>query len=159
MDDDKNKAAPCKLYDFKKGGTNIVDQRMGFYMVFSYIVDLARVNSSTLFALSGNKDPLKQSSFEFGMDIVCSLVGLFIQQRNQSHLAPSIKRKIAVVLDMMQLPNPTTAPPNRVDVGNFPSKSEKRSRCYMCIEKLPANRNQKCISGIKLLWQACRKHT
>ena len=91
MDDDKNTAALYKLYDFTKGGTDIVDQRMGFYtckfksskwslVAFSYVVDMARVNSSTLFALNGNKDPLKQSSFEFGMDIVCSLVGPFIQQ-------------------------------------------------------------------------------
>ena len=115
---------------------HIVDQRMVFYtcmfksgkwsmITFSYIVDMARVNSSTLFALNGNKDLLKQSSFEFGMDIACSLVGPFIQERNQSHLAPSIKWKIAVVLDMMQLPNPAAAPPNRADVGNFPLKSEK----------------------------------
>ena len=91
------------------------------------------------------------------MDVVCSL-GSFIQQRNQSHLAPSIKRKIAVALDMMQLPNPTAAMPNRVDVRNFLSKSEKRSRCYMCNERLPANRNQKFMPGIKLLCQACGKH-
>ena len=91
MDDDKNKAALYKLYDFTKGGTDIVDKWMDFYtcksksrkwsmVAFSYIVDMARVNSSTLFALNGNKDSLKQSSFEFGMDILCSLVGTFIQQ-------------------------------------------------------------------------------
>ena len=60
---------------------------------------------------------------------------------------------------MMQLPNPTAALPNRSDVGNFPSKSEKRPRCYMCIEQLPANRDQKSMSGIKLIYQACGKHT
>ena len=58
------------------------------------------------------------------MDIVCSLVDPFNQQRNQSHLAPSIKRKIDVVLDMMQLPNPAAAPPNRADVGNFQSNQQ-----------------------------------
>ena len=31
MNDDKNKAAVFKLCDFKKGGTEIVDQRMSFY--------------------------------------------------------------------------------------------------------------------------------
>ena len=169
MDDDKNKAGLYKLYDFTKGGTNIVDQRMGFYIckfrsrkwsmvAFSYIVNKACMNSSTLFALNGIKDPLKQSSFEFAMGIVCRLVGSFIQQRNQSHLAPSIKRKIALVLDMMQLPNPAAALPNRA-VGNFPPKSENKSRCYMCIEQLPLNRNQKSIFTIKLFCQACGKHT
>ena len=84
MDDDENKAAFDKFYDFTKGGTDIVDQRMGFYtwkfksqkwsmVAFSYIVGMARVNSTTLFSLKRNKDPLKQNSFEFGVDIVCSL--------------------------------------------------------------------------------------
>ena len=143
----KTKKPFTRSYDFTKGGTDIVDQRMGFYtckfksrkwpmVAFSYTVDIARVNSSTLFCLNGNKDSLKQSSFEFGMDIVCSLVGPFIQQRNQSHLGPSIKRKIAVVLDMMQLLNQAAAPQNRADAGIFPSKSEKRLRYYMCIEQL-----------------------
>ena len=93
MDDNKNKAALYKLYDFTKRGIDIVDQRMGFYtckfklrkwsmVAFSCIIDMACVNSSTLFALNVNNNPLKQSSFEFGMDIVCSLVGPFTQQRN-----------------------------------------------------------------------------
>ena len=64
-----------------------------------------------------------------------------------------------MVLDMMHLPNPIVALPSRADVGNFPSKSEKRSRCYMYIEQLPANCNQKSISGIKLFCQAYGKHT
>ena len=141
---DKNKAALYKLYDFTKGDTDIeggIDQTMGFdtckfksckwsMVAFSYIVDMTCVNSPTLFALNGSKNHLQQSSLEFGTDLVCSLAGPFIQQRNQSHLAPSIKRKIAMILDIMQLPNPAAAPPNRADVGDFPSKSEKRSTCY-----------------------------
>ena len=31
MDDDKKKSAIYKLYNLKKGGTDIVYQRMGFY--------------------------------------------------------------------------------------------------------------------------------
>ena len=53
-----------------------------------------------------------------------------------------MKQKIAVLFDILQLPNPAAAFPNRADVGNFPSKSKKRLRCYMYIEQLPANRNQ-----------------
>ena len=33
----------------------------------------------------------------------------------------------------------------------LPSKGEKSSRCYICIEQLQANLNQKSIFGIKLL--------
>ena len=56
IDDNKKKAALYKLYDFTKGGTDIVDQRMGFntckvkshkwsMVAFAYILDTARVNS------------------------------------------------------------------------------------------------------------------
>ena len=125
---------------------------------FLLIVDTVRINSPILFALNGKKVLLKQNSYEFSRNLVCSRFGPFIQQRNQSHLAPFIKRKIAVLLDMIQLPNPAAAPPNKADVEHFPSKSEKRSRCYVHIEQLPAIRDQKSISGIKLLCQACSKH-
>lgn len=65
---------PFTSYNFTKSGTDIVDQKMGFYtckvwsrkwsmVTFSYMVDMARVNSSTLFALNLNKDPLKPSAF------------------------------------------------------------------------------------------------
>ena len=59
---------------------------------------MTRVNSSTPFALNEKRNLLKQNTFEFGTDVICCLVDPFIQQRNQSHLAPSIKQKIAVVL-------------------------------------------------------------
>ena len=59
-DDNKSKPAIYKLYDFSKGGTDIlIDQRMGFYSckskskrwtmnAFSYVVDTCRVNASTI---------------------------------------------------------------------------------------------------------------
>ena len=57
--DGKSKPAIIKFYDFTKGGTDIVDQIMGKHTVkpksskwmiaaFSYILDIARVNASTL---------------------------------------------------------------------------------------------------------------
>ena len=56
MDDDKHKAVLYLLFDFAKGGTDIVDQKMGFYnykfksrkwlmVAFSYMVHMVRVNS------------------------------------------------------------------------------------------------------------------
>ena len=75
-DDGKSKLGIYKVYDFTKGGTDIIDQRMGFYTckpksrkwtitVFSYVIDMARVNSSTTFALQKKYDPCKQDSFEY----------------------------------------------------------------------------------------------
>ena len=61
-DDGKSKLGIYKVYDFTKGGTYIIDQRMGFHTckpksrkwtitVFSYVIDMARVNSPTAFTL------------------------------------------------------------------------------------------------------------
>ena len=107
IDDGKNKPALYKLYDFTKGGTDIVDQRFGFYTckfksrrwsmtAFAYIIDTARVNASTLYAMNLGKDPLKLNAFEFGMDVVFGLITPFLKERNESRLSRVTKRKIAL---------------------------------------------------------------
>ena len=75
-DDGKRKLGIYKVYDFTKGGTDIRNQRMGFYTckrkfrkwtitVFSYVIDMTRINSSTTFALQKKYDPCQQDSFEY----------------------------------------------------------------------------------------------
>ena len=92
-DDGKHKLGLYKVYDFTKGGTDIIDQRMGFYTCkpksrrwtitsFSYVLDMARVNSSTTFALKHVKDPCKQNSFEYGYELLMKLVVPQIESRN-----------------------------------------------------------------------------
>ena len=60
-DDGKSKLGIYKVYDFTKGRIDIIDKRTGFYTckpksrtwiktVFSYVIEMARVNSSTTFA-------------------------------------------------------------------------------------------------------------
>ena len=60
-DDGKSKLGIYKVYDFTKGRIDIIDQRTGFYTskpksrkwiktVFSYVIEVSRVNSSTTFA-------------------------------------------------------------------------------------------------------------
>ena len=74
-DDNCHKLGLYEPYDFTKGGTDIVDQRMGFHttktksrkwtlVMFAYMLDTARVNSSTIFALNQGKDLIKGKSFE-----------------------------------------------------------------------------------------------
>ena len=71
-DDGKSKLRIYKVHYFTKGGTSIIEQRMGFYTckpksrkwtitVFSYVIDMARVNSSTTFAFQKKYDPCKYS--------------------------------------------------------------------------------------------------
>ena len=75
-DDEKSKLGIYKVYDFTNGGIGIIDQRMGFYtckpksrkltiIVFSYVIDMARVYSSTTFPVQKKYDPCKQDSFEY----------------------------------------------------------------------------------------------
>ena len=74
-DDNCHKLGLYEPYDFTKGGTDIVDQRMGFHttktksrkwtlVMFAYMLDTARVNSSTIFALNQGKDLINGKSFE-----------------------------------------------------------------------------------------------
>ena len=60
-DDGKKKPAIYKLYDFTKGGTDVMDHRIGTYTykaksnrwtltAFSYILDVCRINASTVLA-------------------------------------------------------------------------------------------------------------
>ena len=76
----KKKPAIYKLYYYTKGGTDIIDQRMGTYSchtksrrwtmaAFSYVLDTCRVNASTVFALNKGQDPRKQKSFNFVLDL------------------------------------------------------------------------------------------
>ena len=75
-DDDKHKPEPYKLYDFTKGGTNIVDQKIGSYAVkaksrkwtmvaFLYLLENIRVNACALLTLNKGLDPKKVNSFNF----------------------------------------------------------------------------------------------
>ena len=73
-DDQKKKPALYKFYDFTKGGTDIVDQKMGSYTVkpkwrrwvmvaFSYLLDTIRVNRNGL-----NVSVLKKIELVIGVE-------------------------------------------------------------------------------------------
>ena len=89
-DDNCHKLGLYRLYDFANGGTDIVDQRMGFHttktksrkwtlVMFAYMLDTARVNSWTIFALNQGKDLIMEKSFEYTYQFVMELVKLTIK--------------------------------------------------------------------------------
>ena len=86
-----------------------MDQRLGSYTcktkskrwtmtVFSYILDVSRVNASTLLALDKRIDPRKQDSYDFGMDLAFMLIRPHIQRRPLAGLQENIKAKISLLL-------------------------------------------------------------
>ena len=74
--DNCQKLGLYKLNDFTKSGTDIVDQCMGFHttktksrkwtlVIFAYMLDTARANSLTIYALNQGKDPINEKSCKY----------------------------------------------------------------------------------------------
>ena len=69
-DDGKKKPAIYRLYDFTKGGTDVMDHKIGactckaksnrrILTAFSYILDVCRINTSTILAFNEKMDLCK----------------------------------------------------------------------------------------------------
>ena len=100
--DDKRKPGLYKVYDFTKGGTDIIDQKMGSYttksktrkwpkVAFAYLVDTIRVNASTVYALANKMDPKKVASFDFGVKLAEALIKPYVSIRSTSGLSKSVQ--------------------------------------------------------------------
>ena len=108
-DDGKNKPAHYKLYDYTKGGVDIVDQRMGSYTtktksrkwttnVFNMILDQSRVNAQTIWSLNKDVDPRTSNSLDFGLELAKTLVVPHIARRNKNGIQKPIVQKIIMFL-------------------------------------------------------------
>lgn len=165
-DDKKEKAGLYKLYDFTKGGTDIIDQRMGFFTTrtksrrwtmtsFSYVLDMARVNSSTILALNQNTDPCKTDSFQHCYELSQQLIKPYLEQRSLNGLGWITKQKISLCLG-----RPLDVPEQRNDKG--PHTAPNRERCHICINQNQGSGHKKTkdkMGKIQSLCQSCEKHT
>ena len=157
-DDDKKKPALFKLYDFTKGGTDIIDQKMGSYTVksksrrwpvvaFSYLFDTARVNANTIH----NVNTTPTTAWKFGIELARQLVMPHVRRRSTVGLTQPVLQKIRLFTGE-----------NNVSAQVFDNQGEIRKRCRRCLaeisgkdqkvkkDKLPKNRNrcQKCKEPI-----------
>ena len=103
------KPAIYKLYDYTRGGTDIIDQRMNFYSskgkshrwtitAFAYVLDTFRVNASTVIALNQSIEPRNTNLFDFGITLVLQLVHPFVALRSKWGLSKGIQDKILITL-------------------------------------------------------------
>ena len=106
--DDKSKPAIYKLYDFSKGETDIIDQKMGSYSckskskrwamnVFSYVLDTRRVNASTIYAINNDLQPRNIKSVDFEFELAMSLIRPHIEQRSLIGINSSVVCKTEIV--------------------------------------------------------------
>ena len=166
-DDGKEKPAIYKFYDFSKGGTDVVDQRIGFYSckaksrfwtmsALAYVLDTCRVNASTLYSMNQGTDPRKQDSFEFGMKLVMSLVRPYIEMSSRYGLSTEIQAKIKFVLgEPASLLHADSS-----DVSCFTLLSEARRRCEECKKQISgpgAKQAKDKLAKIRSQCQNCGK--
>ena len=108
-DDGKYKSGLLNVYDFTKGATDVVDQGMGFYTTktksrkwthttLSYVLDMARVNSSTISSLRKKKNPTKVDSFEYFFNFAKQLITPYLEQRRLNGIGWVTRQKIQLVL-------------------------------------------------------------
>ena len=137
---------------------------MGFYTckpksrkwtitVFSYVIDMARVNSSTTFALQKKYDPCKQDSFEYCYTLLYQLVKPFIQSRSLNGFNTLVRQKIELVIGKRQWEVEGQA------CG--PLMSENKGRYHVCISSLAGvghklKKNQ--MHRVKSLCRIFKKH-
>ena len=109
-DDDKEKPALIKVYDYTKGGTDICDQRAANYSVniksprwtiklFCYMLDTSRINVQTLHSVKQGYDPRKVDSFDFGWNLVSALTLPQLQRRKTAGLQKAVTSKIFICLN------------------------------------------------------------
>ena len=161
--DDKQKPALYKLYDFTKGGTDIIDQKMGAYttksksrkwtkVAFSYLLDTIRVNASTIYALA-NKHPKEIKSFHFGTELADSLIMPFLTTRSLRGLSKSVCNKITLYMGKQE----ENVVENRF---NFPAVDDSAKRCRYCLDNIAGDgykAKKVKLSKKKTLCRTCGK--
>ena len=106
--DSKKKPIIFKLYDYQKGGIDIVDQKIGYnsckerarhrmIVAFSYLLHTCRENASTVLAKSRETDLKKENTFQFGWQLAMDLIRSQCQSRTTVGLQYSNQRKIEAV--------------------------------------------------------------
>ena len=139
-DDGKCKPAILKFYDFSKGGTDIIDQRIGSYSVntksrrwtmtaFAYILDITRVNSQTIFAVNNNNNPRELNSFKYGWELAMGLATPHLQERRSQ--TGITKRTISKINLVLKTPEPIVQHPQA-----YPAQSNVPRRCKNCLNNI-----------------------
>ena len=149
-------------YDFTKGGTDVCDQRMASYSIktkrrkwtlvaFSYILNVTRINTTTVYAMKQGQHP--KESFEFGWDLAESLVLPHVQERKMTGLTHATKMKMSLLLRQE-----TDSVSHEHLSTSFAPTQEHRRRCHQCVLEIHGEgykQRKDTLPRVKLQWQRC----
>ena len=110
------------------------------------MLDIVRANSSTIFALSQGKDPIKEKCFEYTHQLVMEFVKPTTEIRNQVFQASKIKHNNVLNSPVLQ------PEPHRND---GPALGATRKRCTMCQKTAAGNdycNKRKVIFPCNIIW-------
>ena len=99
-------------------------------VAFYYILDSARVNSTTLLALKNKQDPRRLNSFDTGFELATALVRPHILRQPKNGLQKNILNKISVFLGE----EANVALP--ADGNLFQKLADTRKNCKKCLQDI-----------------------
>ena len=119
-DDGKQRPAIIKFYDFTKGGTDVMDQKISKYSCkslthhwtmihFLFLMDTICCNAMALHVIKQKTLLRKSNSFDIGWYLVLALVRPFLAARPTVDLGQALKNKIAIFV-LMNSDKPTPRP-------------------------------------------------
>ena len=134
--DEKKKPAIIKLYDFTKGGTDVVDMCMQTFSVkpkcrrwtmaaLSYLLDTARVNSQTVHAMNNKTNVLASKSFERVIDLGQALILDHVRRRyteKSKYLESDVRYEMSKMLGAN----------NEIATTSTAGSENESKSCHMC---------------------------
>ena len=128
---------------------------------FSYVLDICRVNASTIYVMNNDLQPRNIKSVDFEFELAMSLMRPHLEQRSLIGINYSVVRKVEIVLrEKISFKHVKTLS------GFFPHQNKKGRRCDGCIRKIKGegakekkNKISKQLSqGQKCAKPLCNKH-
>ena len=123
-------------------------------VAFYYILDTARINAATMFALKHKENPKKVKSFEIGFELVKSLIIPNIQRRPLRGLRMNVRKKMSYVLGEDLQREEVAAAPNNI----LPKMGESKRNCRKCLDSIQGEgyaEKKKKLNSSKAQCQKC----
>ena len=159
-DDGKQKPAIIKLYEFTKGGTDVMDQKISKYSCkslthrwtmihFFNLMNTIRCNAMVLHAIKHKKPLRKSNSFDIGWELLLALVRTFMAERQTVGLGQALTNKVAIFVQK----NSDEPAPRSADGDS--RYSERKQRCISEISGPDHRKRKDNLKKLKSCFEEC----